>query len=168
MVKQFKAQEPAAMAETAAWMLGTLPEIESVLQRADCNYVVTPPGHSAGRARGSAEALCATLAEAFPWLRHLRGSLLRTEGVTSRYHDGVAPGFERHLRTIRYIGPRPRDAAGRSALLFDDVYRDGATSAACRQVLKDVLGVNRVFALFITRTHAGWPPSSAVKLVEMR
>jgi predicted amidophosphoribosyltransferase len=149
-------------------MLGSVPGIASILQRADCNYLVTPPGHTAGRARGSAEALCATVAEAFPWLRHLRGALLRTEAVTSRYHDGVAPGFERHVETIRYIGPRPRDAPGRAALLFDDVFRDGATSAACRQVLQDALGVNRVFALFITRTSAGWPPSAAVKLVEMR
>jgi predicted amidophosphoribosyltransferase len=168
MVKRFKAGEPAALAEVAAWLLGTLPGIASTLQAADCEYVLTPPGHTAGRARGSAEALCATLAEAFPWLGYLRGALLRSETVTSRYHDGVAPGFDRHFETIRYIGPRPRNAVGRAALLIDDVYRDGATSAACRQVLQDTLGVNRVFALFITRTSAGWPPSSAVKLVEMR
>jgi predicted amidophosphoribosyltransferase len=80
----------------------------------------------------------------------------------------MAPGYERHVRTIRYIGPRPRDAAGRAALIVDDVFRDGATSAACRQVLHDALGVNRVFAVFISRTSAGWPPSSIVKLVETR
>jgi hypothetical protein len=166
MVVDFKDMKPAALVEVTSWMLGTLPGIASTLRSAGCRFVLTPPGRNVGPARGSAEALCATLASAFPWLEHMPGALERTDVVSSRYHDGRAPGLERHLATIRVTIPRPPPTSGPSAaLLFDDVFRDGATSEACRRHLMQSLGVDRVFGLFITRTSAQWPPSKLVKLV---
>jgi len=44
--------------------------------------------------------------------------------------------------------------AGRTVLLFDDLYRSGATMNAVTSALYDVGGVNDVFALTITRTRS--------------
>src|SRR5262245_27726673 len=84
-----------------------LAENEAKLKRFKCQYVLAAPPSSKGTARPSSESLCRALANRFSWLTYLPAALERTESVQKSAYaqPGGRPGYQRHLETIKYIGP---------------------------------------------------------------
>lgn len=134
---------------------GTLAEIETTLRDTyNCKYVLAAPSSSQGLAKNSSESLCAALAQRFSWLAHLRGALERTTAVAKSAYaaPGERPGYQEHLESIKYIGPK-LNLRGKGVILFDDVFTRGKTSSACRTILRNATRCSHVIGVFLGRTQ---------------
>jgi predicted amidophosphoribosyltransferase len=119
-----------------------------------CRYIVAAPPHSQGKASVGSEYMCATLAARFPFLTHLEGALERTKTVqkAAYAHPGQRPGYEEHLESIKYSGPK-LDLRKDSVILFDDVLTKGSTSDACGKIIQDATRSVDVIGIFLGRTQ---------------
>lgn len=151
-ILDFKESKPEAIALAAHYAKKALTENEAFFRnRPDGHvYLVTIPSHSAYQPNTAGERLCALLDRQIPWVTHLPNALQRVTTVPkSSRSRGNRPGYEQHFQSIRYVGPaaRPDD----TIVMFDDVFTLGATSNACRDILK-AAGWQRVLGLYLGKT----------------
>jgi predicted amidophosphoribosyltransferase len=117
-----------------------------------CRYILAIPPSTAGERSHPCEDVCAMVTRRHPWLTHLPGALQRTQTVqkSSWSSPGDRPDEEQHLRTIRYAGPVLDAGAG--IILVDDIITRGATSGACRKVLRRATPCLSMPGMYLGRT----------------
>jgi predicted amidophosphoribosyltransferase len=150
----FKNNWSAEVALASSLVVDTLAASEEKLKDIfRCQYVLAAPSSRRGFAGNAAESVCAAIARRFG-LTHLRGALERTVTVPKSAYaaPGERPDYERHLETIKYVGP-DLNLRGKGVILFDDVYTRGETSSACRTILKNATRCSYVIGVFLGRTQ---------------
>ncbi len=155
LILHFKNEGPKSVELVSRLMGDTVAGIEKRLRdELRCRYIVATPPSGKGTARSASELLCKSLADRFGCLKHLPGALERASAVKKSAYapPGERPSYEDHLNSIRWVGP-DLDLKGKGVVLFDDVYTRGATSLACRTILKKATGCSVVVGLFLGRTQ---------------
>jgi predicted amidophosphoribosyltransferase len=154
LLLDFKENKPAAVNEVQNAVLQAFTGWERQFRRTfRSKYIVSVPSSSSAHANLACEQVCAALAERFRWLTYLPGALERIETVpkAARAAPAERPDYATHKRTIRYIGP-PLHIPDDTIVMVDDIITRGATSQACRDILRQATGCKRVLGLFMGRT----------------
>lgn len=155
-VLDFKNGDPAAVILASRIVVEALQPWESMLRdQYNLRAIVAAPPSSRGVARAPSEAVCRAIAARFTWLKHIQGALERVEAVkkSAWCPPGERPTYDDHVRTIKYVGPKILNAAGKGIILFDDVLTRGETSSACRDIIKNATRCSRVTGVFLARTQ---------------
>jgi predicted amidophosphoribosyltransferase len=153
-ILDFKKNWASQVALSSSIVVETLAQHEKRLKHTfHCEYVLAAPSSRRGFAGIPSESVCAAIARRFG-LAHLRSSLERTVTVPKSAYaaPGERPDYERHLETIKYVGP-DLNLRGKGVILFDDVYTRGETSSACRTILKNAARCSYVIGVFLGRTQ---------------
>ena len=134
LVRGFKAGHQTSLHRARNVLLAGLMQSEPLMSRDKGGWLLVPmPGHVAGPASFPLQHVGDHLASQLQWLRFQPNLLVRTRTIRQSSTTDLRPTFNEHLGTLGWTGP-PIDAP---AIIIDDVYTLGRTSAACRQILMD-------------------------------
>jgi predicted amidophosphoribosyltransferase len=151
-ILDFKNNNEEAVTIAAELILAGVKKIEPILKQYLGKYVVSVPPSRAQRLNIPCERVCMAIERDFDWLRHLPGALRRTTGVRKSAYaqPHERPTYEDHLQSIEYSGAVR--ATGKSIVMLDDVRTQGNVSSACRDILVEKTGCQRVIGIFLGRT----------------
>ena len=118
-----------------------------------CRYIVSIPPSAASAPSVRCERVGKAVAGKFPWLTHLPEALVRTKTVRSSHlcPPEERPTYTDHMSTIEYRGPQiTKDS---NLIMLDDLLTAGATSSACRDILKKATSCAMVAGMYLGRTQ---------------
>lgn len=153
LLLDFKEGNPIALEKVRHLAIQAFRESESSLSSYSYRYLVALPTHEKNQPNESCEFICSALAAEFPGVISLRGALRREVTVpkSATASPGERPDYWSHLSTIKYVGPSPL-SPNSIIIMVDDVYTQGETSRACRDILKPATHCKDVLGFFIGRT----------------
>jgi predicted amidophosphoribosyltransferase len=152
-VLDFKNDDQEAVAIATALIRMAITNMEPVLKKNQCKYMVSIPPCTAGKSNIPCERVCKALGQYFDWIQHLPGALQRTRSVCKSAYaaPGNRPTYDDHRSSIAYTSVVQEQAA--SFIMFDDVITKGTISRACRDILIQKTRCKRVIGVFLGRTE---------------